>query len=609
MTKTLADRYQIGSLILDTGMRTVELDGIRAALPKLSYRMLLCLVRRAPNVVSIDELMDDVWQGVVVNQETVVQRIRLLREAIGDDGRNPTIIEAVRGHGYRLRPDVTPLLSGSRPSKRLAWLVAGMAVVAVIAISALLAIDQEKPPEPPPSIAVLPFVNLSPDPRQEYLADGLTVELSSLLSRMPELRVVARTSSFSFKNSDARIGEIASTLNVTHVLEGSVRKSGNDVRVTAQLISADEFNIWSRTYDRRFDNLLELQAEIATSIARSIAPTLASRSPRVLATDSEAYAYYLRGRYLDNLKGPENWGKAVQAYKRALEIDPSYAPAWAGLSLTYYYQTTNGILDPDAGVGMTREAATRALELDGSQADALATLSLIRSTYDWDWPGALDAIRQALALESGNSNVLNRAGSLAFSLGRLDDAVALYRQAIALDPLNMSPQNAVAIAYMSTGRYAEGRSALHALLELNPEYPWAHINLARICLLEARFDEALEKLARSRPWEWHDSVVVMATHSLNQTARAESLASAFHNRYGEDFPLLSAEIHAWRGQYELAFTRLYQALNKRDSGLIYIRSNPFLEPLGQDDRWEELLDRIGLLDPPDWTVPVPEAAT
>ena len=609
MTKTLADRYQIGSLILDTGMRTVERDGKRAALPKLSYRMLLCLVRRAPNVVSIDELMDDVWQGVVVNQETVVQRIRLLREAIGDDGRNPTIIEAVRGHGYRLRPNITPLLAKSRPSKRLAWLVAGMAVIAVIAISALMAIDQEKPPEPPLSVAVLPFVNLSPDPRQEYLADGLTVELSSLLARMPELRVVARTSSFSFKNSDARIGEIASTLNVTHVLEGSVRKNGNDVRVTAQLISADEFNIWSRTYDRRFDNLLELQAEIATSIARSIVPTLASRSPRILETDSEAYAYYLRGRYLDNLKGPENWEKAVQAYKRALEIDPSYAPAWAGLSLTYYYQTTNGILDPDSGVGMTREAAKRALELDGRQADALATLSLIRSTYDWDWPGALDAIRQALALESGNSNVLNRAGSLAFSLGRLDDAVEFYRQAIALDPLNMSPQNAVAIAYMSSGRFAEGRAALRALLELNPEYPWAHINLARICLLEGRFDEALEELARSHPREWHDSVVVMATHSLKQTAKAESLARAFDNRFGDHFPLLSAEIHAWRGQYELAFARLYQALHKGDSGLIYIRSNPFLEPLAQDERWEELLDRIGLLDPPDWTVSVPEAAT
>jgi TolB-like protein/DNA-binding winged helix-turn-helix (wHTH) protein/lipoprotein NlpI len=608
MTKTLADRYQIGGLILDTGLRTVERDGKRATLPKLSYRMLLCLLRRAPKVVSIDELMDAVWQGVVVNQETVVQRIRLLREAIGDDGRNPTIIEAVRGHGYRLRPDVVPLLAGSRSSKRLTWLVAGMAVVVVIAISALLALSKGKPSDLPLSVAVLPFVNLSPDPLQEYLAEGLTVELSSLLTRMPELKVVARTSSFSFKNSDARIGEIASTLNVTHVLEGSVRKNGNDVRVTAQLISADEFNIWSRTYDRPFDNLLELQAEIATSIARSIAPTLASRSPRTLETDSEAYAYYLRGRYLDNLKGAENWEKAVQAYKRALEIDPSYAPAWAGLSLTYYYQTTNGILVPDSGVGLTREAAERALELDGSQADALATLSLIKSTYDWDWPGALDAIRQALALESGNSNVLNRAGSLAFSMGRLDDAVEFYRQAIALDPLNMSPQNAVAIAYLSSGRFAEGRAALRALRELNPEYPWAHINLARICLLEGRFDEALEELALSHPREWHDSVVVMAAHSLEQTARAESLARAFHNRYGDDFPLLSAEIHAWRGQDELAFARLYQALHKRDSGLIYIRSNPFLEPLAQDERWAELLDRIGLLDPPDWTVPVPEAA-
>jgi adenylate cyclase len=608
MSKALADRYQIGSLILDTGMRTVERDGRRAALPKLSYRMLLCLVRRAPNVVSIDELMDDVWQGVVVNQETVVQRVRLLREAIGDDGRNPTIIEAVRGHGYRLRPDVTPLFPEPLPSQRLPWLLASMAVIAAIAISALLAIDQEKPPEPAPSVAVLPFVNLSPDPAQEYLADGLTVELSSLLSRMPELRVVARTSSFSFKNSNARIGEIASALNVTHVLEGSVRRNGDDVRVTAQLISADEFNIWSRTYDRRFDNLLELQAEIATSIARSIAPTLASGSPRILETDSEAYAYYLRGRYLDNLKGPENWERAVQAYKRALEIDPSYAPAWAGLSLTYFYQTSNGILDADPGVGLTREAAKRALELDGSQADALATLSLIKSTYEWDWQGALDAIRQALALESGNSNVLNRAGSLAYSVGRLDDAVEFYQQAIALDPLNMSPQNAVAIAYMSAGRFAEGRAALLALLELNPEYPWAHINLARICLLEGRFDEALEELAQSHPREWHDSVVVMATHSLKQTARAESLARAFHNRYGNDFPLLSAEIHTWRGQYERAFARLYQALDKGDSGLIYIRSNPFLESLAQDERWEELLDRIGLLDPPDWTVPYPEAA-
>jgi tetratricopeptide (TPR) repeat protein len=341
-----------------------------------------------------------------------------------------------------------------------------------------------------------------------------------------------------------------------------------------------------------------MQDTIATAVVDAMRPRLVADVPAVPATEPAAYAHYLRGRYLDNLKGRDNWEKAVAAYREALAIDPQFAPAWAGLSLTYFYQTNSRLLPRDSGAELAREAALQAIAIDDNQADAWATLAQIRIALDADVPGAIDAIRNALRRQPTNSDVLNQAGSLAVILGDPDTAIDYYQRAIARDPLNQSPQNALGIAYMLAGNLDRAADTLQELIALNPGYPWAHVNLARVFLLQGDPAAALAAVQNSPPGVWHDAIAVMAHHALGDTGKADESLRQFTADYGDTAPMILAEIHAWRGDIDAAFASLEQALASRDISLMYLRGTPALARLREDPRWPALLDRIGLLEPP-----------
>ncbi len=444
------------------------------------------------------------------------------------------------------------------------------------------------------SLAVLPFVNMSSDPEQEYFSDGLSEELLNLLARIPELRVAARTSSFSFKGEKVEIPVVAERLNVSYVLEGSVRKSGDQVRITAQLVRGkDGYHLLSETYDRTLSDIFAVQDEIAAAVVESLKLKILGESPHSRVVDPDAYALFLQGRYFNDRRDPENWNKSAEAYRQALEIDPAYAEAWAGLSITLAQQASWGAIDRDEGMIQAREAVHRALALDPNLPEAHTSLGWIRMVYDWDWHGADESYQTAIRLAPANVTALSAAGVLAFTLGRLNEAVDLGLRAISLDPLRQAGHANLGLVLLHAGRLDEATARYEHLLQLNPEYPGAHMRLGQILLLQGRPQEALDMIRKDSDSWWQDYAVTLALYSLGQQTEADLAAASFIKTH-PDGPFQAAEIYAWRGENDQAFDWLEQAHTARDSGLHEVLNDPFLANLREDARWQPFLDKLGL---------------
>lgn len=445
------------------------------------------------------------------------------------------------------------------------------------------------------SIAVLAFSDLSPDGDQQYFCDGIAEELLNVLSKLPNLQVVARTSAFQFKGKNRDVVEIGQKLRVGHVLDGSVRVDGDRLRISVQLIKADDgFHLWSSTYDQTNSDLFAVQTEIATKVAEALQVSLLGSTLTVPRTDSDAYTFYLRARYFDNLKGPENWEKAVFNYQQALAIDPDYAPAWAGLSITYRYQANVALRDFAEGMSLAREAVQRALEIDENLAIAWGSLGQIEMLEAWDWQAAEQAIQKALSLEPGNANVLNDAAGFATVVGRLDDATGLFVRSIALDPLNQSAQNGLGLSYMNAGRLDEAEAVFRRLLELNPNYPWGLTNLARVQLLKGEPEIALTHFERATNEYWRDQGIALALHSLGKPVEAQEALATLVSKYADGGSNQIAAVYAWRGEKDQAFEWLERSYRMHETNLMYAPTDPFFAKLHGDRRWTELLQKLGL---------------
>jgi adenylate cyclase len=342
------------------------------------------------------------------------------------------------------------------------------------------------------SIAVLPFVDMSPKKDQEYLSDGIAEELLNLLVKIPDLQVAARTSSFSFKGREVTIVDVARELHVANVLEGSVRKSGNRVRITAQLIRADNgFHLYSETFDRTLDDVFGIQDEISAAVVEALKIQLLGAAPKAVVADPEAYALYLQGRYFYAHRTRADWEKAARAYEEALQIDPDYAAAWAGLSLVYTSQAGATYIDLHPGYAQARQAAQKALALDPTLPEGYLAEAAIQMSYDWDWAGAEASLQRALELAPGMADAVTEMGLLQRYLGDLDQAVILERRAVALDPLSLRGLHALGMALVYDGQLDEANHVYKRLVALNPEIPTANQARARVLQLQGRPQEAL----------------------------------------------------------------------------------------------------------------------
>ena len=494
----------------------------------------------------------------------------------------------------------TPPLTPQRSSLAVHWkpiaAAFGTAIVLLL-IAAFWLARTKKVPETAhitPSIAVLPFADLSPGKDQEYFSDGLAEELLNSLVKVQGLHVAARTSSFQFKGKNEDLRVIGQKLNVATVLEGSVRKQGQRVRISAQLIQvSDGFHLWSEAYDRDLTDIFAVQEEIARSVAGSLRVTLlGEKPPSPRATSVEAYNAYLQGKYFYARRTKENLEKAIAYDEQAISLDRNYAPAWAALSKAQGFQA--GAYGPVQEYSRAREAAERALALDPSLADAHAAIGEIKRHYDWDWAGADASYQRALALEPGNAEVVEGAAGPAASLNHFEEALSLCRRAVELDPLRASAQHALAFSAWWAGRLDEAEAAIRKALELDPQFPWGHTVLSRVYLARLHPHEALAEAERDTQPEFRLQGLALAYHALAQKQESDRALAELIARHQKGAAFQIAEVYAFRGEADAAFTWLERAYEQRDAGLAEMKGDPLLKNLERDPRYAAFLKKMHL---------------
>jgi TolB-like protein/Flp pilus assembly protein TadD len=447
---------------------------------------------------------------------------------------------------------------------------------------------------PPNSIAVLPFVNMSDDVSNEYFSDGISEELLNLLAKIPELRVIARTSSFSYKGKDVKIADMARELNVAHVLEGSVRKAGNQVRITAQLVrSTDSSRLWSETYERTLDNIFAIQDEIAAAVVDVLKLTLLGDTPQAEPTNPEAYTLYLQAVHVGAQFSAEDLEQSNGMLKKVLATAPNYAKAWRLLARNYAAQAARGLLPRDEGNALAREAITQALAIDPSLAEAHSWFGMFVAQHDDDLVGAAQHLRRGLLLEPNNLMVLAHSSGFLKTLGYLDETIAIQEYHVAHDPLNPSARGSLGWNYLFAGRTDEAIATARTLQMLSPGSVYAH-SLQGHALLRKGENEAALKAIQQEPDELSRlPSLVMAYHALGRAVESDDALTELIGKYERSWPYYIAAVLAYRGEADRAFAWLDKAVAYDDPALSFIAGETWFSSLYEDPRWLPFLESIG----------------
>jgi len=451
------------------------------------------------------------------------------------------------------------------------------------------------------SIAVLPFVDMSQGKDQEYFTDGLTENLLNALAQVRELRVAGRTSSFAFKDRNEDLREIGEQLGVAHILEGSVQKSGIQIRITAQLINAEDgYHLWSQTYDRKLEDIFAVQDEIANEVARAMRVTLLGHEVEVQRSASqdstEAYNDYLKGHYeasRGNLPGHE---RAVTYFQQALQKDPDLALAWAGLADSQAYIT--GFADEDFAVGYeeARRNALRALELNPELPEAHVALADIQQSYDWDWAAAEASFRRALELRPGDTNILLSLARLKAMRGRTDEAFADVRQVVERDPLNWAAQRSLAANLATQGRYDEVARILDRLEQADASRTALYWARGRLRLAQGNYDLALQEFAREPFGFLKLTGEAIAYHHLGRRDEAVAALQELISTMGESSSFQIANVYAQWGDADNAMSWLERGYIIRDPGLQFLNIDSLFDPIREDSRFQALLRKMNFGD-------------
>jgi TolB-like protein/DNA-binding winged helix-turn-helix (wHTH) protein/Tfp pilus assembly protein PilF len=652
--------FRVGQWRVDPALNEISRDGTTLKLEPRTMRVLVCLAERAGEVVSVSQLLDTVWKDLVVTQYSVYQAVAALRRTLGDDPKAPSYIASVPRRGYRLvapidaeaeaqdplQPPAEPQAEAQLPeeqapakdelqpvpsdtsdggeiAERRIGLRLGSIAVALLVLGSsvwwfFLRPGRENPAAAPAeyapsttgpndtthaafappshSVAVLPFTNLSGDPKQEYFSDGITEELITALSQVDALKVIARTSSFSFKGKDSDIGTIARKLNVAAILEGSVRRSGNKVRITAQLINAvNGFHLWSRDYDRDLNDVLALQTDIATAVAHELqAKLLGNEASRIELGGTRtpaAFDAYLRGAKAYSTRvDAKDCQTAIAAYTEAIRIDPNYALAFAGRS-----SAQTAYAEEYASGGAMREAFDRA-QADARQALALApelaeghvALGDALLTGSFEFAQASKAYERAVRLAPGNAQALRESGRYAVFIGRVDAGLAAIHRAVVLDPLNPRSHSLLGQALYFDRRYKEAVAAFGQVITLDPDdgFDLGFRGLAYYGLGDLN---SARSSCESKPDHWVAQWCMAVTYEkLGLHADAEAVVVKMKATNGDLAAYQYAGIYAQWGDTAKSLEWLDQAMQLRDPGLVYLKTDPLLDPLRKESRYRAI---------------------
>lgn len=448
---------------------------------------------------------------------------------------------------------------------------------------------------PEKSIAVLPFADMSERKDQEYLSDGMAEEIIDLLVKVPELRVPARTSSFYFKGKSEEISTIARHLAVAHVLEGSVRRSGNRLRVTAQLVRADTgYQLWSETYDRDLKDVFKVQNDIARGVVDRLKLTLltAPAESALHAANPEVHGLYLQGRFFMQRESEDNLARAVVYFQRAMALDPRFAPAYAELAWVHFRQLANGYIPVGEGLDKVSALAKRAVELDPDFPISYLVLGSVAMTQRHDWAGARRAYDKALELDPTSARALFYDAFFVRTVGDSEEGLARYRKSLERDPLDLLNRRYFARACYYAGHLDEAEKELRQVLSLDAGFPATHYELGRVLLAKGQVDAAVAEFVQEKNVGWRNYGSPLGAHAQGRKAEAEAgLAALVRKPEGQEFQI--AETYAFFGNRDEAFRWLDRAID-HDPGIMWLRGDPLLKDLVADPRYATLLRKLNL---------------
>jgi TolB-like protein/DNA-binding winged helix-turn-helix (wHTH) protein/Flp pilus assembly protein TadD len=592
-------------------------DGNRVKLERQPMELLIFLVERKGQLVTRDQVAAKLWpDGITVDTVPAINNaIRKIRTAFHDSAENPKHLETVVGKGYRFVGDLEVIKIGPAeavappapavpaPPRRRRWLLLAASAVVLIAAGSLTRLLWRAPAAPIRSLAVLPLQNLSADPAQNYFAEGITDELTTNLAKIGSLRVISRTSTMQYAGNHKPMRQIAEELHVDAVLEGSVVRSGNKIRVTAQLIDGRrDSHLWAQSYERDLGDVLELQNSIALDIASHVNAVLSPQERGALTSHHsvapEAYEAYLHGRSEAGKQTQEGLRNAVRDFRRATEADPLYGAGYAGLADAFSLMANYGVLPPRSAFPRAEAAARKAVELDPSSAEAHASLAFIRLHYNWDWSGAEAEYKRALQLSPGFALAHLRYAEFLSNAGRHSEAIHEIGRAHDSDPLSLTIDNNIGRIFYFARQYDDTIREMQSVLALHPERMWARVFLGLAYAQKHMFADAIAEFERASELTGGDPGVGYA-YALAAAGKNDGARRILHD-YVEvpsesgtlDFVWI-AGVYTALGDKDRAFAWIDKAYENRDFFLTYVGVDPQLDPLHSDPRFARLLDRIG----------------
>jgi TolB-like protein/Flp pilus assembly protein TadD len=578
--------------IFELDLRAGELRkrGVRSRLQGQPLQVLATLLKRAGDLVTREELRAEIWSAdtFVDFDHSLHNAIARLRETLGDSTENPRYIETLPRRGYRFiaRVDeVEPAASSLRPLRASAK-------------SDARGIQ---------AVAVLPLEDLSGDPDHDYFADGMTEALITSLAKIKALRVISRTSAMQYKGAPKSLPQIARELNVDAVIEGSVLRSGERVRINAQLIHAtSDQHLWAESYERDFRDILSLQSEIARQIANQVriilTPEERARLGGARQVNTEAHEWYLKARYHWNKRTEESVRKALAYFHQAIDEDPTYAQGYAGLADCYNILGYYNALPPIEAYPKGKAAALKALELDSSLAEPHATLGVVKRDFEWDWSGAEEEFQRAIELNPGCVEAYHWRGTLLSMLGRHAEALREKTRALAIDPLSVVIRTDLARMFYFSRDYDQALEQYRAALDMDPNFGSAHLGLAHVYEQKGLFEQAISELKTGMRLS-RDSAFARAKLGYGYAladrrdeahAMLKQLNELSNQKYVSPYDI--AMVHVGLRETDEAFAWLQKAFEQRSLWLGYLNVEPQLDPLRSDQRFQELLRRIGLLN-------------
>ncbi len=589
MTLDRSESYEFATFHLDVPERLLKNKGEVVPLSEKIFETLCALVRRGGSLVTKDELLSSVWPDTVVEENNLDKSISRLRQILGERKGEHTFIETVRGHGYRF---VIPVRTVD-PS------VSGPVQDGVRSNSGTVSKDTKRN-----SIAVLSFKNLSPDPENEYFCDGLAEEILNGLTKTGDLKVAARTSAFSFKDRDVDVAEIGRVLKVKNVLEGSVRKSGDRLRVAVQLINAhDGYQIWSEIYDGEMREVFELQERIARSVTTELKVKFdtdrLTRHRVRYAENIEAYQLYLKGRYHFLKLTPPDTLKGIAYFQKAIEIEPDYALAYAGLAGAYitFPMSSDGL--PSEFFPKAKRAAEKAIEIDDQLSEAYAAKFWSTFWFDWNWKQALEDSQTAIRLYPQSPDGHEGYAHVLSNIGRHDEAIAAIRDARALDPLHLRINALEGQFLLHSGRVDEAIDMLMKTLEFAPRFWLAHLFLSSAFSALGNYPAAVASADSARALSGSTHPIAFSGYALAKMGKVDEATSLLNELLdlssGRYIPSTNiAMIQNGLGDEDAALDRLELAFSERDPRIAFLKVEPKWDNLRSTSRFKELIKKLDL---------------